>query len=573
MLKNGVRKKMLGTLKPYINLDLNNFKLEVPTNFNFAIDVVDEWAKLDRNKLALVLVNERGGECKLSFWDLMVRSNQAANVFKSLELTKGDKVLVMLPRISQWWETILGLTKIGAIFVPSTTMLRPKDILYRINSAEIKAIITTDEHIEKVEEILPLCPSLQILINVGNHYPNWVNYEEEVRTASRYWIDLNGNNKNLATDPYIIFFTSGTAGYPKMVLHNHCYPLAHVITAGLWHDLTLNDLHWTISDTGWAKSSWGKIYGQWIMGAAVFVYDERGRFNPANVLRLIDKYGVTSFCAPPTVYRMMLFEDLKKYNLTELRHTTSAGEPLNPEVIKIWEKETGLKIYEGYGQTESIVLIANLKNMELKPGSMGKPMPTFRIALVNDDGNKLGPYEEGNIAVYIRGKYPIGLFKRYFKDKEKNENAFKGNWYLTGDRAYVDKNGYFWFVGRADDVIKSSGYRIGPFEVESALIEHQAVAEAAVIGVPDPIRGQIVKAFVILASGYSPSEALVKELQEHVKNTTAPYKYPRKIEFVSDLPKTISGKIRRVELREKEINKFLSQKKPKEDLKIKKICS
>jgi len=550
---------MLETLKPYINLDLEKFKLEVPEYFNYAIDVVDEWAKRERNKLALIWVNDKGEERKFSFWDLMSRSNQFANILKGLGIGKKDRVLIMLPRIPEWWEVILGLTKVGAIIIPSTTMLQARDILYRVKAAKAKAIITTDEHIEKIEKILPQCLTLQILINIGKPHPNWINYEEEMKTASRYWISLDGNYKTLATDPYIIFFTSGTTGYPKMVLHDHSYPLGHVITAGLWHDLTPNDLHWTLSDTGWAKAAWGKIYGQWIMGAAVFVYDERGRFNPAKVLELMDRYAITTFCAPPTAYRMMILEDLKKYNLSELRHATSAGEPLNPEVIKVWERETGIKIYEGYGQSESVVMVANLKNMEVKPGSMGKPVPGWKVAIVDDDGNELGAYEEGNIAVYVKEKYPVGLFKGYWKDEEKSANVFKNGWYFTGDRAYKDEDGYFWFVGRADDVIKSSGYRIGPFEVESTLIEHPAVAEAAVIGVPDPIRGQIVKAFVVLTPGYTPSDTLIKELQEHVKNNTAPYKYPRQIEFVSELPKTISGKIRRVELRERELAKLRKQ--------------
>jgi len=550
---------MLETLKPYINLDLEKFKLEVPEYFNYAIDVVDEWAKRERNKLALIWVNDKGEERKFSFWDLMSRSNQFANILKGLGIRKKDRVLIMLPRIPEWWEVILGLTKVGAIIIPSTTMLQARDILYRVKAAKVKAIITTDEHIEKIEKILPQCLTLQILINIGKPHPNWINYEEEMKTASRYWISLDGNYKTLATDPYIIFFTSGTTGYPKMVLHDHSYPLGHVITAGLWHDLTPNDLHWTLSDTGWAKAAWGKIYGQWIMGAAVFVYDERGRFNPAKVLELMDRYAITTFCAPPTAYRMMILEDLKKYNLSELRHATSAGEPLNPEVIKVWERETGIKIYEGYGQSESVVMVANLKNMEVKPGSMGKPVPGWKVAIVDDDGNELGAYEEGNIAVYVKEKYPVGLFKGYWKDEEKSANVFKNGWYFTGDRAYKDEDGYFWFVGRADDVIKSSGYRIGPFEVESTLIEHPAVAEAAVIGVPDPIRGQIVKAFVVLTPGYTPSDTLIKELQEHVKNNTAPYKYPRQIEFVSELPKTISGKIRRVELRERELAKLRKQ--------------
>ncbi len=551
---------MLETLRPYISLDLENFKLEVPEFFNFATDVVDEWAKRDRNKLALIWTNESGEEKKLSFWDLMTRSNQVANILKGLEISKGDRVMLMLPRIPEWWEVVLGLTKIGAILVPSTTMLRARDILYRVKAAEIKAIITTDEHIEKVEKVLPECPSLHVLINIGQTHHNWINYGEEMKTASRARVDLGEEAKTHHTDPYIIFFTSGTTGYPKMVLHDHSYPLGHVLTAGLWHDLTANDLHWTLSDTGWAKAAWGKIFGQWIIGATVFVFGQKGRFNPAKVLELLDKYGVTTFCAPPTAYRMMILEDLKKYNLSELRHATSAGEPLNPEVIKIWEQGTGLKIYEGYGQTESVILVGTLKNMEVKPGSMGKPMPGMKVEIVDDEGNPLPSHKEGNIAVYVKDKYPIGLFKGYWKDEDKNKSVFRNGWYFTGDRAYKDEDGYFWFVGRADDVIKSSGYRIGPFEVESALIEHPAVAEAAVIGVPDSIRGQIVKAFVVLAPGYSPSDTLIKELQEHVKNTTAPYKYPRKIEFVSDLPKTISGKIRRVELREKEIKKLKEDK-------------
>jgi acetyl-CoA synthetase len=364
-------------------------------------------------------------------------------------------------------------------------------------------------------------------------------------------------NKTRSTDPMMIYFTSGTTGEPKMVLHNHAYPLGHIVTASLWHDVTANDLHFTFSDTGWAKCAWGKIFGQWIAGACIFVYDARGKFSATELLPMIEKYEVTTFCAPPTVYRMLILADLDRFDFRELRHCCSAGEPLNPEVIRVWKDGTDRLIYEGYGQTETVCCIATYPCMEHRPGSMGKPAPGWHIELHDDDGNPVGVREEGRIAVRLDPR-PVGLFVEYLDNPEANRESFKNGFYYTGDKAYMDEDGYFWFVGRDDDVIKSSGYRIGPFEVESALMEHPAVQEAAVVGSPDLIRGMVVKAFVILKPGYQPSESLVRDLQAHVRKTTAPYKYPRLIEFVDSLPKTISGKIQRNVLREQELRRHMN---------------
>ena len=355
-------------------------------------------------------------------------------------------------------------------------------------------------------------------------------------------------------DPLLIYFTSGTVGYPKMVLHTQAsYGLGHTLTAKYWHDLKPTDLQWTLSDTGWAKAAYGKLFGQWTQGAAVLQHDAKGRFDSSLTMRMIGKYGVTSFCAPPTAYRMMVLEDLTQYDMPNLRHCTSAGEPLNPEVMKKWEDGTGLTIYDGYGQTETVLLVANYQCLPVRPGSMGKPVPGFQVGIVDEQGLELPASEEGQIAVKVTPERPVGMFREYWKDAEGMERSFVGDWYLTGDKAYRDEDGYFWFVGRADDLIISAGYRIGPFEVESALIEHPAVAESAVVASPDPVRGDIVKAFIILKPGYVSSDELTLSIQEHVRNATAPYKYPRVIEFVAELPKTISGKIRRVELREAEL--------------------
>ncbi len=536
-----------------------NFKIKVPEYYNFAIDVVDKWAKEDRNRVAMVWVGPNGEERKLTFWDFCVKSNKFANVLTRLDIKKGDKVLVILHRIPEWWEIVLGLMKVGAVFIPGTPQLTSHDIEYRVRTAEIKMVITDPENAKKVEEVENKLPTLEVKMTVGGEKAGWLSYEAETEPASRELVRVVKETPTKSTDSLLIYFTSGTTGYPKMVLHNHSYPLGHEVTARFWHDLRPNDLHWTISDTGWAKTAWGKLFGQWIVGSAIFVYDQRGRFDPAKTLELIDEYAITTFCAPPTVYRMLILEDLDRYDFKYLRHCTSAGEPLNPEVISTWKEATGLEIYEGYGQTETTILAGIFPSMKVKPGSMGKPAPGYELAVIGDDLKPLPPNQEGDIAVKIKPQRPVGLFVEYWKNPEAMEESFKGDWYITGDRAYVDEDGYFWFVGRADDVIKSSGYRIGPFEVESALLEHPAVVEAAVVGSPDPIRGQIVKAFVILSPDYTPSDDLVKELQEHVKKITAPYKYPREIEFVKELPKTVSGKIRRVELRERELKKKLGK--------------
>ena len=527
-----------------------DFQLEVPEFYNFGFDVVDRWAE-DRTKLALISVDPTGQQIQQhTFWDLKVQSNRFANVLRGLGVEKGDRVLVMLPRVPQWYVVLLGLIKIGAVPMPTTTLCTPRDIEYRVNQAEATLAITDEENAAKMEEAAGNCPSLKSLMSIDSSKRGWVDYEAEMAQASSRLEDVGLTRSD---DPLLIYFTSGTVGYPKMVLHTQAsYGLGHVLTAKFWHDLKPTDLQWTLSDTGWAKAAYGKLFGQWAMGAAVMQHDARGRFDAPLTLGILEKYGVTCFCAPPTAYRMLVLEDLTKYDLSQLRHCTGAGEPLNPEVMKQWEDGTGLTIYDGYGQTETVLLVANYRSIPIKPGSMGKPMPGFEVAVVDEDGREMDPDQEGQIAVKVNPKRPVGMFREYWKDGEAMERSFHGDWYFTGDKAYKDADGYFWFVGRADDVIISAGYRIGPFEVESALIEHPAVAESAVVASPDPVRGEIVKAFVILSPGYEESDELALSLQEHVRNATAPYKYPRAIQFVTELPKTISGKIRRVELREAE---------------------
>ncbi len=532
-------------------------KLEVPEYFNFGFDVVDQWAE-DRTKLALVSVDHSGENVQQhTFWDLKVQSNRFANTLRDMQVEKGDRVFIMLPRIPEWYIAMLGMMKLGVVPMPATILCTAKEIEYRINQAEAVAVITDLENAPKVEEAAGACPSLRYLIIVGDEKRGWVSYDQKMAESSPY---LEGVDRTRSDDPLLIYFTSGTVGYPKMVLHTQAsYGLGHVLTAKYWHDLKPTDLQWTLSDTGWAKAAYGKLFGQWTQGAAVLQHDVKGRFDSTLTLKMIGKYGVTSFCAPPTAYRMMVLEDLTQYDLADLRHCTSAGEPLNPEVMKKWQDGTGLTIYDGYGQTETVLLVANYQCLPVRPGSMGKPMPGFQIGIVDDEGRSLPPGEEGQIAVKVKPERPVGLFREYWKDPEAMKRASVGDWYLTGDKAYCDEDGYFWFVGRADDLIISAGYRIGPFEVESALIEHPAVAESAVVASPDAVRGEIVKAFIILKPGYVSSDELVLSIQEHVRSATAPYKYPRAIEFVSELPKTISGKIRRVELRETELERAESQ--------------
>ena len=537
-----------------------NFRIDVPEYFNFGYDVIDRWAEIDRNKLAMIWVNHAGEEKKYTFRDLKHLSNGAANILLKYGIKKGDRVMLMLPRIPEWWIFVLALIKLGVVFCPCPTMLTPKDIKYRVQAGKFRMIITDSENADKVDQVADACHMLDTLFLVDGEREGWASYPHELEypaPVSHHTVSMPVKKRTRSTDPMMIYFTSGTTGEPKMVLHNHAYPLGHIVTASLWHDVTANDLHFTFSDTGWAKCAWGKIFGQWIAGACIFVYDARGKFSATELLPMIEKYEVTTFCAPPTVYRMLILADLDRFDFRELRHCCSAGEPLNPEVIRVWKDGTDRLIYEGYGQTETVCCIATYPCMEHRPGSMGKPAPGWHIELHDDDGNPVGVREEGRIAVRLDPR-PVGLFVEYLDNPEANRESFKNGFYYTGDKAYMDEDGYFWFVGRDDDVIKSSGYRIGPFEVESALMEHPAVQEAAVVGSPDLIRGMVVKAFVILKPGYQPSESLVRELQAHVRKTTAPYKYPRLIEFVDSLPKTISGKIQRNVLREQELRRHMN---------------
>lgn len=525
------------------------FRLDVPERFNFAQDVVDRWADQDPGKLAMLWVGQDGGERRLPFAYFRDESNRFANVLGALGVEKGDGVLVVLPRLPEWHVILLGLIKLGAIPMPGTTLLTPKDIAYRVRSADVKVVVTTPENAEKVESVRAQCPTLERLLLVGGKRAGWESFEAAMAAAPT----TASLRKTRSDDPMIVYFTSGTTAGPKMVLHTQAsYGLAHLLTGRYWLDLRPDDLHWNLSDTGWAKAAYSNLFGPWHMGAALLIVDDRGRFDAKRCLTLLEKHEVTTFCAPPTAYRMIVLEDLRQFSLRRLRHCVGAGEPLNPEVIEAWKAGTGLTIYDGYGQTETVLLVANFRCLPIKPGSMGKPMPGLEVAVIDEEGQEVPPKVEGDLAVRVRPTRPAGLFREYWRNPEATANCLRGDWYVTGDRGVRDEDGYLWFVGRADDVIISAGYRIGPFEVESALVEHAAVAEAAVVASPDEMRGSLVKAFVILAPGHEPSPRLAEELQEHVKRVTAPYKYPREIEFVSELPKTISGKIRRVELRQRE---------------------
>jgi acetyl-CoA synthetase/medium-chain acyl-CoA synthetase len=541
-----------------------DFHLEVPEYFNFATDVIGKWAS-DPSKPAMLWVGQHGEERGLTFAHFAEYSSRAANAFSAPGLSKGDSVLVMLPRIPEWWEAVLGLMRLGAIPIPCTTLLTPHDIQFRAEVAEAAAFITDGEGAAKFDQVRAECPSVKhtILIDASagaTGREGWTNYHQMVSEASP---EFTGP-KTSSDDPCLVYFTSGTVGYPKMVLHTQVsYGIGHTITGKYWLDLHENDLFWNLSETGWAKFSYSNLFGPWIMGAGLFIQDARGKFSAVETLEMLNKYPITTLCAPPTAYRMMVLDEpmayLKANPPKALRYCTGAGEPLNPEVIKIWQDATGMTIRDGYGQTETVILCANFPPLTVKPGSMGKPAPGFDVEVIDHDGNPLPANKEGDIAVRVKPQRPTWLFREYWRNPEASANCIRGDWYITGDRAYKDEDGYFWFVGRADDVIISAGYRIGPFEVESALKEHPAVAESAVIASPDEMRGEIVKAYVILAPGYTASPALATELQEHVKHVTAPYKYPREIEFVDALPKTISGKIRRVELREMEQQKKLGK--------------
>jgi len=533
---------------------LKNFKIIVPENFNFAYDIVDEYAKIEPQKIALVWVNDQGDYKEFTYAELKEKSDATASYFQQLGIGHGDKVMLILKRRYEFWFSIIALHKIGAIAIPATHLLTDKDIIYRCNAAEINYIIAAGEEniINNIEKALPESPSLKKLISIGPVFPTkWENFQEGISKAPTF-VKPEFINRN--DDLMLLYFTSGTTAHPKMVAHDFTYPLGHIITAVFWHNVEENGRHLTVSDTGWAKSVWGKLYGQMMAGCSVFVYDHQ-KFDPVDMLEVISKYKITSFCAPPTVYRFLIREDFSKYDLSSLKYCTTAGEALNPKVFDTFYYRTGIKLMEAYGQTETTVLIGTYPWMDPKPGSMGIPSPAFDVMLIKPDGTLCEDGEQGEIVIKISDNPPVGLFKGYYKDEELTKSVWHDGFYHTGDIAWRDEDGYYWFVGRADDVIKSSGYRIGPFEVESALMTHPAVVECAVTGVPDEIRGQVVKATIVLAKGYEPSNELITEIQEHVKKVTAPYKYPRIIEFVDSLPKTISGKIRRVEIREKDSNK------------------
>lgn len=537
-----------------------NLEIKVPDNFNFAYDVLDALAETNPDGEALVWCNHKGHERIFTFKEMQELTNKTANYLTRMGITKGDPVMLILKRHYQFWYILMALHKIGAVAVPATHLLTPKDIVYRNNRADIKCIICTSdegvcEHVDEAENDSPTLKLKMFAGGLGNkEIDGWYDLDAEIEKESDVFERPTGDKATTNDDMMILYFTSGTTGHPKMVAHDFTYPLGHIITAIHWHRVKKGGLHLTIAETGWAKAVWGKMYGQWLGESAIFVYDME-KFIPTEILSIMEKYKLTTFCAPPTMYRFFIKEDLSAYDLSSLEELTVAGEALNPEVYNQIKKATGITMRECYGQTEVVALVGNFKGMEIKPGSMGKPSPCYDVDIVNDNNESCLPGEIGEIVINTSKGRPVGMFRGYYRDEETTNKAWNNNIYHTGDLAYKDESGYFWYVGRKDDVIKSSGYKIGPFEVESALMEHPAVLECAITGVPDEIRGQVVKATIVLARGYTPSHELAKELQDHVKRVTAPYKYPRIVEFVDELPKTISGKIRHVEIRNKDTKK------------------
>ncbi len=536
------------------------FRITRPATFNFAYDVADAIAAEEPDRTAVLWTDENGGYVNYTFGMLKEESDRAANLLYSLGIRKGDKVMLILRRHLQFWPVIMALHKIGAIAVPATHLLTEKDIVYRVNAAGIKMAIIShkdDAVLEASEAAREKCPTLDTLMVLKGERAGFHSYEKEMPMASAEWAKPEGDAYPQNHDSMLLYFTSGTTGMPKMVTHDYYYPLGHIVTSLFWQQCIDGGLHFTISETGWAKSVWGKLYGQWLTGSAVFVYDFE-RFIPKDILHMMSKYHVTSFCAPPTMYRYILQENFAGYDMSALKHCAVAGEPLNPDMAAEWIKRTGIPLLEGFGQTELVVTLATFPFMKVCPGSMGKPSPIFDVDIIDDDGNSCPAGVTGEIVVRTSDDaLPIGMFTGYYENPTLTKTVWDNGIYHTGDTAWRDEWGYYWYVGRSDDVIKSSGYRIGPFEVESALLEHPAVLETAITATPDPqgLRGQVVKATIVLKPGFTASEELKKALQEHVKQITAPYKYPRVIEFVSELPKTISGKIRRVELREKDQQK------------------
>ncbi len=532
---------------------LKNFKIIVPAQFNFAYDVVDVIAEREPDKIAMVWCDEKGNEATFTFAQMKQYSDKAANVFRSNGIKKGDPVMLILKRRYEYWFCTLALNKLGAITIPATHLLSTKDIVYRNNAADIKMIVCINESevIQHVEESVEKSPTLKCKALLDDSRDGWLNFTKALDDASEEFAKPAHNEQAKNDDIMLLYFTSGTTGMPKMVNHNFTYPLGHILTAKFWQNVRDNGLHFTVADTGWAKSAWGKIYGQWLSGSAVMTFDY-DKFSPKRLMEVIEKYQVTTFCAPPTIYRFLIKEDLSKFDLSHLNYCVVAGEPLNPEVYKQFLDATKLRLMEGFGQTECTVAVATYIWMDPKPGSMGKPSPGYDIDIVNEKGKPCEVGEEGQIVIYTGKRKPVGMFNGYYRDTALTKTVWQNGTYYTGDMAWRDEDGYYWFVGRADDIIKSPGYRIGPFEVESALLEHPAVLECAITAVPDPDRGQIVKATIILSKNYIASDELARELQEHVKKITAPYKYPRIVEFVKELPKTISGKIRRVQIRDKD---------------------
>lgn len=532
---------------------MQGFKVQVPDDFNFGYDVVDAWAKSVPEKEALLWANDKGEVKHVTYGALKNISDQCAAFFQGIGIEKGDRVMLILKRRVEWWYAMVALHKIGAVAIPATHMLTDKDIMYRCHMAGISCIISCGDpivlgHVQKARRF---CPMLRHCISIGPLVPNgFYDFWRGLQEAA----PLEKIKRNKVTDNFLLYFTSGTTGEPKMVMHDYSYPLAHIVTAKYWHNLNDESLHLTLADTGWGKAAWGKFYGQMIAGATVFVYDYEGHFKPTELLKVMQDFKISSFCAPPTIYRFLVRENIEEYDLSSLKWCTTAGEPLNPSIFEKWHDKTGIIIREAYGQTETTMVVGTYPWVTPKPGAMGLRNPQYDIDVVDEMGNSVAPMEQGELVIKTGEEKTLGLFKKYYRNEEMTEHRIVNGKYHTGDVVYYDQDGYFWFVSRIDDVIKTSGYRVGPFEVESALMTHPAVLECAVTAVPDDLRGQIVKATIVLNKEYKDkaSENLVKELQAHVKRETAPYKYPRIIDFVDELPKTISGKVQRAAIRKED---------------------
>ena len=537
---------------------LKHLDIDCPDDFNFGYDIVDDIAVNDPERVAMVWEHENGECRRFTFADIKRLSDKTCNYLASKGIGKGDFVMLVLKHSYQFWFICVALHKMGAIAVPATFMLKSHDIEYRIDAAGLKAaIVTDDDDIIESFEGAGNIDKLACRFTVNGHRDGWLDFDREMEECSEAWERVPTKR----TDRFLMYFTSGTSGNPKMAVHDYSYPLGHILLAKHWQQVEADGLHWTVADTGWAKNAWGKFYGQWIMEAAVFVY-EYDRFEPHHIMNMIEKHRITTFCCPPTMFRLYLNAGIEGHDLSSLKNCCIAGEPLSPDTFNTWYKATGLKLMEAFGQTESSVIVGTLKGMTPKPGSMGKPSPQFRVELLDKEGNPVRPGEEGEICVSISPRVP-GIFVEYYRDEVKTNETLRDGWHHTGDVAWKDEDGYFWYLGRNDDIIKSSGYRISPFEIESVLVEHPAVLEVAVTGVPDPIRGQLVKATIILREAYQPTDELKKELQQFAKSRTAPYKYPRVIEFVDAIPKSISGKVRRVVIRNRDIKDLIPEPEDK----------